>query len=282
MTVLGKSIRVVTMSVLVLGLVRTSTGTPLLGSGFSGPSGAVLYDVDPFSGSAGNPRSTGIDNLVGIALSNGTLYGLNNSAAATDANSLFVINRATGQSQQIGATGLANISEGDLASDPTTGVLYGMYDVQAGARKLFTMNTSTAAATPLPSSLAGDPSAMAFNTSGTLFVLDTGLQRLVTVNKTTGATLSSVALSAALGATAGMSFDPASGALYVADGESGGTDRLYTLNTTTGVLSEIGSTGLANGLAGLSFVPEPSSLLLLMLGAGAVLARRRSVVTSTR
>ena len=105
-------------------------------------------------------------------------------------------------------------------------------------------------------------------------MLDTSLQRLLTVNKTTGAALTNIALSAALGATAGMSFDPASGLLYVADGESGGTNHLYTLNTTNGILTDVGPTGATSGMSALAFVPEPAGMLLLILGTGAVRTRR--------
>ena len=35
----------------------------------------------------------------------------------------------------------------------------------------------------------------------------------------------------------GMDVDPATGTLYVADGESGGTDTLYTLDPSTGALT---------------------------------------------
>jgi DNA-binding beta-propeller fold protein YncE len=244
----GKSVFASALAVVLLTLPRSSQGAvPLLGAGYSGPAGAVLYDVNPTTGAVGNPRPTGINYLVGIAFSTGNLYGLSASAAASNPNSLYTINQATGQAQWVGTTGLFNISEGDLATDPTTGVLYGLYDVQTGARKLFALNANTAAATVLPGSLPGDPSAMAFDSSGMLFVLDTSLQRLLTVNKTTGATLTDIGLSASLGATAGMAFDPATGVLYVSDGESGGTNRLYTLNTVTGVLGDVGPTGLANG-----------------------------------
>src|SRR5207253_8229073 len=50
------------MPVLALCGVRTAlAATPLLGAGFSGPSGAILYDVNPLTGAASNPRPTGIN-----------------------------------------------------------------------------------------------------------------------------------------------------------------------------------------------------------------------------
>ncbi len=175
----------------------------------------------------------------------------------------------------VGSTGLDNISEGDLAFDRTTGSLYGMYHLAGGQRKLFTVDAATGAATALPNSLAGDPSAMTFDGTGNLYVIDTALAKLHTVNKTTGATLTTLSLSRSLGAVAGMAVDPATGIFYVADGDSGGTDHLYTLDPTTGLLTDIGPTGLANGLAGLAIVPEPASAVLLSAGAWWI-GRRRS------
>lgn len=268
-------ITVLLVAALLLGSVSPALATPLFGTSFGGLERAVLYDVNAQTGLATNPRPTGIDHLVGIAFSpGGTLYGLSNAAAAENPNSLFTIDPETGASSLIDAIGLDNVVEGDLAFDPTTSVLYGLYNLDSGQRQLLTIDTDTAAATVIPGSLTGDPSGMAFDSTGMLYALDTSLRQLLTVDKTTGAILTTTALSAALGSVAGMDVDPATGTLYVADGESDGTDTLYTLNPTTGVLTEVGPTGLPDGLAGLAFVPEPTTLVLMMLG-GAALMRRR-------
>ena len=50
---------------------------------------------------------------------------------------------------------------------------------------------------------------------------------------------------------------------------------MYTLDTLTGELTEVGSLGLDTGLAGLAFVPEPATALLLGLAAVMGAARRR-------
>lgn len=248
----------------------------MYGVSFASTEGSILYQVDPQSGLASNPRPTGLDHVVGIAFgSDGTLYGLTNATTPTHPNTLVRINSTTGSAQVVGSTGLSDIVEGDLAFDRTTGSLYGMYHLTGGQRKLFTVNASTGAATALPDSLAGDPSAMAFDAAGNLYVIDTALAKLHTVNKATGATLTTLSLSRSLGAVAGMAVDPATGVFYVADGDSGGTDHLYTLDPTTGLLTDIGPTGLANGLAGLAIVPEPASAVLLSAGAW-WFGRRRS------
>jgi len=247
---------------------------PLMGNSFGGAEPASLYDLDSQTGQADNPRPTSVYRLVGIAMSaQGSVYGLTNSTAPTHPNTLVRIDPATGSTYVVGPTGLTGITEGDLAFDPTSGVLYGLYNLDSGQRQLMTLDTATGSAAPFGSSLPGDPSAMAFDPNGSLYVLDTSLQKLLTVDKTTAAVLTMVDLSVPLGSTAGMAIDPDTGTFYVADGGSGGTNRLYTLDPLTGVLTEIGPTGLAEGLAGLTIVPEPGSWLLAAGAAG--LLRRR-------
>jgi DNA-binding beta-propeller fold protein YncE len=120
-----------------------------------------------------------------------------------------------------------------------------------------------------------DYSAGAFDLAGNLYVLNTGIagnSTLSTLDKNTGAVLSTIRTNVDLGTTAGLAFDPDTGVGYVADNL---TNRLYTINTPTGVMTEVGQLGV-NNLAGLAFVPvvtavpEPGSLALL--GAGAFTA----------
>ena len=281
------SIRAAVYVLVFLLVSRGATAQSLLGNSFDG----VLYDVNIATGVATNPRPTGagVESLTGITFApNGTLYGLT-SFVGTPANSLVTIDPVTGSTAQVGFTGLV-IAEGDLAFDPTSGVLYGMQHVPLN-RQLFTINVTTGVGT-LVGSLGGseeiEPSAMTFGSDGTLYVLDTGIDfgdrpdiptRLLTIDKSTGATLTSVDLAIELGYTAGMDFDPLSGQLYVADGGVGeGTNSLYLVSPASGAMSLIGQTGVAVGLAGLAFqIPEPSSAL--MAGCGGLIGfavRRKS------
>jgi DNA-binding beta-propeller fold protein YncE len=261
--------------VVFLGADRV-VATPLYGVSFGTSESAVLYDVDSATGAASNPRPVGAGHLVGIAWSpGGWLYGLTNSSAPANPNSLVTINPSTGASQVVGSTGLTTIIEGDLARDPTTGQLYGCYNLDTGRRQLFILNSQTGGATALPGSLSGDPSALAFSSDGTLYGIDTSLGELLTIDKISGTVLGYKTLNLALGSTAGMAIDPYTGVFYVADGESGGTDKLYTLNPATGLLTAVGPLGVADGLAGLAFVPEPGAAVLLGLGASLVVMRRR-------
>ena len=245
--------------------------TLLLGTGW--PAG-VLYDVNTITGAATNPRPTGISRLVGItAGDDGFLYGMSGST-----RELHRIDPITGDSEVIGDLGPFGSAEGDLDFDPITGLLYtaarGMKSPGA-ALGLMSFDPGTGETRQVGAfPTGGDPSAVAFDAAGNLYVLDTALDRLLLVDPVAGAIRSFVPLSIRLGAVAGMDFSPGTGVLYVADGHRGGTDSLYTLDPATGELELVGQTGLPNGLAGLQFVPEPASVAFFALGSMLLLGRR--------
>ena len=65
-----------------LGATGAAWATPLYGISFASPQGSVLYQVDPQTGQAGDPKPTGLSHVVGIAFSNDlALYGLTNATA---------------------------------------------------------------------------------------------------------------------------------------------------------------------------------------------------------
>jgi hypothetical protein len=143
---------------------------PLLGNDFSG----VLYDVDPGTGRASNPRNTGIPGLAGIAFSpEGTLYGY--GGPTNNEQQLFTVNPITGASAVVGPLGIF-AGEGDLAFNPATGTLHGL---QTFERELFTIDVSTGRATVVGAiaQVAGPASSdfggMAFGPDGRLYLLDT-------------------------------------------------------------------------------------------------------------
>jgi len=248
-------------------------GTPLVGCTYDG----MLYDIDPLTGAASNSRDTGITDIAGIAYSpGGVLYGMTTWGSDWPPpypNQLYTIDQVSGEATLVAPLGGVSVSEGDLAFHPATGLLYGLSgDIRGlGFDSLFRIETSTVEAIGI-GQIDGNPdsSGMAFDASGTLYVLDTWNELLLTVDTASADVLASIPLSTALGCVAGMDFDPVTGVLYVADGgtdEHPGTDSLYVLDTDTGGLTLVGPTGVEYGFSALAFIPEPTSLSVLLWGS---------------
>jgi hypothetical protein len=225
-----------------------------------------IYDVDPLTGYAYNPRPTGLSGMGGLAYGpNGLLYVLRVSGA--DAW-IYTVDPATGAATPLGdALGL-DVHEGDIDFDPVTGVLYGVGAWRPDQRHpcLFTVDLATGTGTIIneigPPVLPINSAAMAFDQSGTLYVLDAGWNysaetRLFTVDKATGALLTAQVVTPALsiGAVAGMDFSGFDQTLYVVDGGDIADRMLFTLDPVTAILTPIGDLRLARGLSGLEFRP---------------------------
>lgn len=251
----------------------------------------LVYDVDATTGAATNPRSLSIiagctegpglcayvlDDFAGVEIApDGTMLLVPVESAQHFGSNL--IGAEVDATFALWADPLAvQIGEGDLALDPVSGDLYAV-----GLTNLIAPFTLVriepgpngwvdATASVVGQIGTSDISALAFDATGRLWAIDTGLDKLLELDPTDASTLSTTALSRTLGALAGMDFDAATATFYVADGGSGGTDSLYTLNPATAVLTTIGPLGVAGGLSGLA-VPEPDETLLAVV-AGAALA----------
>lgn len=276
---------------------------PLFGVAFRNPTfvgDTSLYSVDPLTGSATDPVTLGVDVVVGIARrADGAWFGLTDefgfvNGQATDGG-LFTFDPSTGATSLIGdvspfASG-AVVSEGDIDFNPITGELFGVTSNQ-GVSLLYTIDPATAQNTEIGIvQLAGtDLSGLSFDDQGNLWALDTSFDfdpatrasQLLRLDPSNGDILETVPLSVSLGATAGMDFDPVSGALYIADGDFEGTNNLYTADLVTGQLTLVGSTGLDGapsgfgGLADIEFIPTPGVAAAFAVAGVAGLRRRRA------
>src|SRR5881396_1638520 len=158
-------------------LAATLTGVTLIGNDFAGN----IYDVDPSTGAATNPRPTGIQNLAGIAWHpDGTLYGISTSESSAGGSTLFRINPYTGARSMVGPVSPFSIYEGDLTYEPRTGSLLALAALgPGGSNQLIRVDPATGASLaigPIPpgDQSESDPSALAFGPDGSLWVLSTG------------------------------------------------------------------------------------------------------------
>ena len=238
------------------GAVQTFPTTRLL----THDAGGKLYDMDDATGQVLLPRGT-VGGLIDIAYSpvDGLLYGVTSGTPQ-----LVTINVDTGAFTPIGVLNIEAF-EGDLDFDPTTGVLYG---IRGNFDFLYTINTSTAVATLVGAMALPDPSAMAFDAAGNLYVLDGALGQVVKVDKSDASVLATASLSeTGFGALAGMDFDPATGQLLVVNGQvptPGAALALYDLDPATGAMTLIGTHG--QHLAGLEFVPDGAHVVRVEQG----------------
>ncbi len=246
------------LATLLLGAALGLTGAtataqqncPLIGldcGGFN-PSVSTLYDINPTTGAATNPRpiNTGANrapNSLDFA-PNGTLYAISHGSGGIPASGmLFTINPATGT-----PTWVANLSmfvwvEGDIAFDPTTGVLYAV----DGLGLLFTINTSNGVGTlvgNLPQDLPGgaDYSGLGFDEFGQMYVWSQFGSVLRKVNKANAAIQSTVPLSPFPGGGVGdVTFDRGTGRCFLVGDMPGG--MLSWVTPSTGAVTTIGPTG---------------------------------------
>ncbi len=241
-----------------------------------------IHDLSSVTGLATNSRTSGQTGfMIGLAYrpQDGFLYGMTGNSG-TLSNRLLRIDPVTGSATAIGPHGLQGLSEGGLAVDPTTGILYGLYtrEIPITFRHMFQFNLTTGVAT-VTADFTGlstayssnDLSAMAFDSTGQMYVLDDFNAEpnspnavLYRINKATGAVQSTVTLDRRLSQALGMVIDPSTGTFYVGDSNIvngyAGTNSLYTLDPTTGTTTLIGNMGLTTPLMDMTVitaVPEP-------------------------
>ena len=226
------------------GLAYDSKNNRLLGLGqnvidHSGPTTSELFVVDQSTGAATSIGWTGSDALLsggGLTYdaANDIFYatGKDNTVGPLSVSTLYTVDPSTGLATRIGPTGENNLAAGGLAFDSTTEALFG------------TGNT------PSPD-------------NSSLFLVDTTTGGAAQVGPTQGPYYLD---------SGGLAMDPSSGLLYATGVQlnaSSGTWEayLFTVDRGSGAATMIGPTGAFLGFGGLAFVPEPSTLILLTMGA---------------
>jgi hypothetical protein len=230
----------------------------------------------------------GVESCSGLAFAaNGNLYAVGHDPAnANDWFSLFIVNPATGKATPIGEShhGFGG-DEGSRISDlsfHSNGRLFGYLEWEDG---LGYLNKTTGAVTELgPTGVECCGNGIAFGGGGVLF--HSNQESLHRLNQNTGAatlvadhtfpayTRRQCPILADEGNPRINALDFSSdGVLYgsLNCGEGGkGPNHLVTVNTTNGVITQVGAT--VDGLDGIAFggeaefVPEPGTLMLLGTG----------------
>jgi hypothetical protein len=239
---------------LLSGAAAPAQGTcPLLAIDTATPTTSTLWDVDTTTGAASNPRTVSAfphraPACIDFAPS-GVLYGLSLGGSGSPASGmLFTIVPSTGA-----CTFVANLTqfvnvEGDIAFDPTTGILYAV----CGIGPLYRVDTSTGVCTlvgTLPLDLPGgaDYSGLGFDPSGQMYVWSQFGSVLRKVDKTNATVQSTVPLAPFPGGGVGdVVFDPGTGRCLLGGNPSGGV--LSSVDPATGVVTPIGSTAPLAGV----------------------------------
>ena len=211
-----------------------------------------LWDVDLNTGAVSNQLPTAAQFALGLA----TLPGLPVYTLVSDGGSsgtkFMEIDPITGATTWI-ATWPNGIGEGDIAFDPTSGILYGI----TSAGQFGTIDPITgipSLITVIPGLL--DPSAMAFDDQGQLWLVDGWTPGNVhEIDPVTGAILSTIPITGTAitpHKIGGMRFDSASGLLQaVLSIGSVPPAKLWEIDPLTGFASIVGATTPANYLSGL-------------------------------
>ncbi len=229
-----------------------------------GTAPSSFYTIDPSTGTTtliGSSGGMGINGCTGLDFRGGILFAVGENPSDGHP-ALFTVNPATGIATLVGdSTHSCGNRIADISFRPSDGTLYGYLE---SSDCLGTINTSTGGVTNLGST--GDSccgNGIAFDASSTLWHAEAGSGVFVdTLNQVTGVHGSHTTLT--IPSPICSSPDPdalafnSGGILYgiMNCGESGsGPNYLVTINTSTGVVVDVGQT--ANGMDGIVFSPTP-------------------------
>jgi hypothetical protein len=219
-----------------------------------------LYAVDPASGATSVIGSTGLTDVIDLAFD----PAANRLVALTVGGDRYAINAATGASTLL-FDGVDFIPEGGLAINNAGTRFTTNFD------NLFIGAESNAFAPVGPSNLTSfDVSGLAFVGPNLLGLATNGTDAdtLVRFDTTTGAGSELFTLTGfASDSLAGLAWDFTSPSVFATDGAN-----LFRIDTATGNTTLLGAHGIT-GVSGIAYIPAPSALALL--GLGAVAARRR-------
>jgi hypothetical protein len=228
-----------------------------------------LYCIDPTTGS-GTLIGALVDSsaqpygMTGLAFQPGTgvLFGSTTARSTTAAGHLARIDPETALVTDvgpfdIGSTGGRPNTMSDITFDPASGILYGN---SGRTGDFYTINLTTGTATALGATGVGETEGggLATNATGTIYGTPQGTNGdLFTFNKATGVATSVAALSGAPLSEGINALAFAVGTLFGINNDEGTPSHthLVTINTTTGVIRDVGAS--VDNLDALAFAGPP-------------------------
>jgi hypothetical protein len=230
-------------------------------------SNSNLNQIDPLTGA--------VMNTTAITGSSGTIGAFAFDAATntffmsnTTNDNLWTLDITTGAATLVGPYNVtANVTMHGLAVDDT-GQLYGYSSSVAMGARFFSIDRTTAQATPISDPGFSTPGSLEFVPSTqTMYFAHGGNDTLYTIDRTTGATTVVGPFNVTGQVGVGLAYDPAYG-MYASNNST--NIGLYTLDLTTGAATLV-SAWTGNPIA-LAFVPDtttPSTPFCLGDGTGA-------------
>lgn len=208
----------------------------------------AMVTVDPRTGATAPLVTAGAAIGSALALAYDAAAGVMFVSSSTQ-DSLFTVDLTTGVATLVGAYGSAALTMHGLEYDSANGQLYGCSSHDGG---LYAIDRTTGLATLR--GLSGVPGTLNLgydNRTDTLYATSTGADSLFVVDRQTGAFTLVANLQNSINPHA-LAFDSQVGTLYLLDNAA---DQLFAIDTMTGQAHALGSTGAANNLLGLAYVP---------------------------
>jgi hypothetical protein len=210
-----------------------------------------LYDVDSSSGAVSNPRPTQPFALGLTRDATGNTWMVSESTGTSSAM-LYSVDTATGAATPVAPLS-GTLTEGDLAVDPATQVLY----LLTGNGMLYTV-AQQSGVLGFVGQLPGivDSSGLAFDPQGNLYVVDGVPGMLYRVDKTNAAVLAQIPLGGPAAPlpnhkVSALAWDDATGRLLTTV-DASPTPTLYSLDAQSGALASVGTLGPATHVSGLA------------------------------
>ena len=230
----------------------------LVGISIVDTNNGTLWDINTSTAAVTNARNVNASpdrppDMIAIA-NNGTLYGVSQGEVNDGPSSgkVYTINLANGNPLLVANLTTFIHVEGDVAIDPTTNELYG---VDGSGGPLMKINKANGQCTTVGNvGVNLDLSAIAFDSAGNLYAVNSFTSELLQINKATAAVISTTPLTPAVnGEIGGLAFDTGDVNLYFAGGTSG---VLYKLNKTSGAVVTIGPLAVNGGIYALAWIPD--------------------------